>query len=434
MCDFPSAGDDDVALELGIDGRASGVIGTVSLMPKDSFNGMRRDVIDCLKAIGTSIVRWPGGNFAGDYRWRDGQLPRDERAPLQSYLESETQAYTGGFDVNDIGTEEVLALCRELGAEPYFTINAAWDTPEDSADWVRFCKGRVSHWSLGNEFGYPHMEGPKTPEEYARLARSHAEAMLKADPSLSFCTSGHYPDHFEPWLEGSGIPLSGLAREISTHCYSMPRKLDFSTPARTSAAYAEILEVADGRFAKMREMRAKMPEGMRISFDEWNFWYAWFREDGAIQGVYTMHFLHRLMRDWKELGISCACHFQAVNEGAIRVSPRSVRLTSIGEALRLAKGHVGGVPVDGLPREAFGTDFKDGSRRYTFYNPSADTPLRMSLPVGRGMDPVETEIFGTDDPYPGSRYHRIDVRILREGDAFVLELPPRAIGSLRFAK
>ena len=39
-------------------------------MPADNFRGMRADVIENLREIGTSIVRWPGGNFAGEYRWR----------------------------------------------------------------------------------------------------------------------------------------------------------------------------------------------------------------------------------------------------------------------------------------------------------------------------------------------------------------------------
>ncbi len=35
-----------------------------------------------LKEIGVPILRWPGGNFAGDYRWQDGLLDVDQRAPL----------------------------------------------------------------------------------------------------------------------------------------------------------------------------------------------------------------------------------------------------------------------------------------------------------------------------------------------------------------
>ena len=431
---FESAADDDVALEIGVRGRMSGLVGAVSLMPRDSLRGMRRDVIAKMREIGTSIVRWPGGNFAGEYRWRDCQLPRDERAPLQSALESETQAYTGGFDVNDIGTDDILALCDELGAEPYFTINAAWELPEDSADWVRYCGGRVRHWSLGNEFGHPHMEGPKTPEEYTALARRHAAAMLEADPQLKLCASGHYPDTFRPWIEKSAIPLADIVREISVHCYTWPKTFDYSSPERIEASYRSTLEVSDGCFDRLHEMRALMPKGLSMSFDEWNFWYAWFRDDDAIQGVYAMHFLHRLMREYKELGVSCCCFFQAINEGAIRVYPRSVRLTSTGEALRLAKSHIGGVPVGDLPREVFGTVHQTGEHRFTVYNPSALKSLRVRLPVGAVMKLAASEILGTDDPYAGTRYQPVNLAPVREEGAYTLDLPPRAIGLVVFGK
>ena len=49
-------------------------IGMVSLMPTDNFHGMRRDVVEHFKTIGATILRWPGGDFVGDYRWQDGLL------------------------------------------------------------------------------------------------------------------------------------------------------------------------------------------------------------------------------------------------------------------------------------------------------------------------------------------------------------------------
>ena len=65
--------------------------GVLSMLPFDHFHGMRCDVIECMKEIGISMLRWPGGNFAGEYRWQDGLLDADERAPLEAYMENETQ-------------------------------------------------------------------------------------------------------------------------------------------------------------------------------------------------------------------------------------------------------------------------------------------------------------------------------------------------------
>ena len=93
-------------------------------------------MIECMKEIGISMLRWPGGNFAGEYRWQDGLLDADERAPLEAYMENETQPYTNGYDYNEVGIDEFIALCREIGAEPFLTINLANASPEENAAWV----------------------------------------------------------------------------------------------------------------------------------------------------------------------------------------------------------------------------------------------------------------------------------------------------------
>src|ERR1017187_4542660 len=45
-------------------------VGTDSKVPNEG--GIRRAVIDALKAIHAPVVRWPGGCFADSYNWRDG--------------------------------------------------------------------------------------------------------------------------------------------------------------------------------------------------------------------------------------------------------------------------------------------------------------------------------------------------------------------------
>lgn len=432
---FTAEADADVQLKLGVVGRGSGAVGTVSLMPLDNFCGFRRDVVEALKSIGTSVVRWPGGNFAGDYRWLDGTLPRDERAPIQSVMEIETQPYTSGYDMNDIGTDEILALCRELEAKPFFTVNLAWDSPKDSAEWVTYCKGAVKDWSLGSKFGYGHMEGPNTPKEYAQLARAHGEAMKAADRSISLVASGLYPYQANPWLAESGKPLMDLAPCISAHVYTNPQ-FDCSTPGRTARSVENAVAIVDKVFEHLQQMRMQMPERMAISLDEWNLWNAWYREDGGLQGVYAMKFLHRLMSDWQKLNLKRACFFQAVNEGALRVEARSVRLTAQGEALRLAKGHIGGLPVPCESPHAFGTETVPGEWFFTIYNPSSTDLCEVVLPVEAGAEVKEAEILTVGDPYPGTRYVRdsLDARRSADGKSYLIRIRPLSIGSIVFVE
>jgi len=94
----PAGTDDDAALQLRFDDEGYVDIGAVSLMPMDNFRGMRKDVISALREMGIKVLRWPGGNFAGEYCWFDGLLPRDMRAPFESFLGIETQPHSMGYD------------------------------------------------------------------------------------------------------------------------------------------------------------------------------------------------------------------------------------------------------------------------------------------------------------------------------------------------
>src|SRR5438105_10911255 len=47
--------------------------------PLSDANGYRKDVLEAVKGLQVSILRWPGGNFASGYHWEDGIGPRDQR-------------------------------------------------------------------------------------------------------------------------------------------------------------------------------------------------------------------------------------------------------------------------------------------------------------------------------------------------------------------
>ncbi len=41
--------------------------------------GFRQDVIDLVKELGVSTIRYPGGNFVSGFRWEDSVGPREQR-------------------------------------------------------------------------------------------------------------------------------------------------------------------------------------------------------------------------------------------------------------------------------------------------------------------------------------------------------------------
>ena len=367
-------------------------LGAVSLMPAGHFRGMRRDVIEKLREMGIRILRWPGGNFAGEYCWADGLLPVDQRSPLESYGGLETQPHSLGYDYHEINTDDFVALCREIGAEPFITINPAWNTPEENAAWVEYCNGgpetkygalrasrgfpepyRVRFWSLGNEAGYGHMEGENTSAGYCRVARANAEAMLAADSSLCLCSSGPYPS--ADWAEHAAKPLSGLARLVSLHYYAPSPT--YADPARLRSEFEACLASVETARGLLHTLRGQLSENIGISFDEWNTWYAWYRPSSIVDGLFTALMLHMFLQEAAAGTVSQVCHFEAVNEGMIEVRPGGAAFTAAGQAYALLSRHAGGELLFVAPDAA--ATRKDGVLTVTAVNPSFDAPRFVEL-------------------------------------------------------
>ena len=47
--------------------------------PTANADGFRADVLDLVRELGVTTVRYPGGNFVSSYRWEDGVGPVNER-------------------------------------------------------------------------------------------------------------------------------------------------------------------------------------------------------------------------------------------------------------------------------------------------------------------------------------------------------------------
>src|SRR3989441_7004259 len=132
--------------------------------PIPNIHGYRRQAVEYLRALGVPVLRWPGGCFADDYHWRDGIGPREKRP-------RRVNIHWGNYtEDNSFGTHEFVALCRAIGAEPYFAGNVGSGTPQELRDWVEYCNYpsgstladeraanrsaepfRVRYWGIGNE-------------------------------------------------------------------------------------------------------------------------------------------------------------------------------------------------------------------------------------------------------------------------------------------
>ena len=80
--------------------------------PIPNVNGMRTDVVEALRHIRLSVLRWPGGCFADEYHWKDGVGPRTARKTMVN------TNWGGVTEDNSFGTHEFLELCRQIGGIP----------------------------------------------------------------------------------------------------------------------------------------------------------------------------------------------------------------------------------------------------------------------------------------------------------------------------
>jgi len=461
---------DDARLEITFEGRGALFVGAVSLLPADHFLGMRRDVVELLKEIGVPTLRWPGGNFAGDYHWQDGLLPVDRRAPLKSAF-IETLPHTDGHDDHEIGTDEFIALCRELGAEPFITINLSLEGPAEAAAWVEYCNGspdtkwghlraerghpepyRVTQWTLGNEMGYSHMKGPNAPPAYHDLASACARAMKQVDPSLIFTASTGWS---QEWYRGLLAGEEDYFDHVSHHTYDRLVKAfegeegreDFRRliAAATTIFHGTGLEgdrqVRRLSMLDIRRFIDARPPGRKplgIAFDEWNVWYAWYRVPGVAEGVYAALMLNLFCREARKLGMTIGAYFEPVNEGAILVEPGTARLTPVGQAHALFKPHHGGRLVAVEPARADDLDLaaslaSDGTATLTIVNLSPDESrdAEISFPAAKATE-ARGLLLSSPDFLPGSQFEQTPLEIRWSGGTLAFSMPPHSVARIQF--
>ena len=448
----PSATDARACIRYTFTEQAELLFGALSLMPKDNFHGMRRDVVGLLKQIGPRLIRWPGGNFAGEYRWKDGLLPSDQRAPLQAFTEIESQPHNDGYDYHEINTDDFIALCREVGAEPMVTINLAWQSAEESAQWVEYCNGaadteygklraerghpepyNVHFWSLGNEMGYGHMEGPDNPKSYTEYALRHADAMLAVTPSLELFASGPYPN--DDWAANSAAAMSDKVKYISLHQYLLPPGgVHYASPEAARKTYEGTVQnvfAVREHAQRMRSSLDKTGKQLHISFDEWNQWYSWYRPSCVSEGIFTARVIHFMLNESNAMDIPVFCYFQPVGEGAIIVTPTGSRLTANGQVFALMKAHQDGRVCRVSANDDLSTaaTLKDGVLSITLINERYDEARPFSFALKGKVQ--EAVVYTSDDVLPFSTFSSSPLEVKADRKGISTVLPPHSVALLR---
>ncbi len=254
--------------------------------PLSDADGYRKDVMEAVKKLGVSILRYPGGNFSSGYDWKDGIGPKDQR-PVRVELA------WNDLESNRFGTDEFLRYCERIGAQPYLCINGGLGTVDDARHWVEYTNesrhtwwadqrrknGRdapynVKYWGLGNEIDGTWQLGHKTAEQYAKFAVEAAKAMRLVDKNISLVASGssNYgaAADWQGWNRTVITALRGQADYIALHTYINNRDNDFEKFMANSQIIDRNIETT-AAVIKATQVPGARP--MYIAYDEWNVWY-----------------------------------------------------------------------------------------------------------------------------------------------------------------
>jgi alpha-N-arabinofuranosidase len=249
-------------------------------------NGFRGDVLELVRELGVSTIRYPGGNFVSAYRWEDGVGPVDERP-------TRLDPAWHSLETNAFGLNEFMEWTKASGTEPMMAVNLGTRGLQEALDLLEYANGtersaladlRRSHgheephgirlWCLGNEMDGPWQIGHKTATEYGRLARETARSMRSIDPDLTLVVCGSSSSNMPTFGEWERTVLTEAYEEvdlISAHAYY--REDDDLASFLASAVDMDHFISAVTATADAVGAERKSKKRINISFDEWNVWY-----------------------------------------------------------------------------------------------------------------------------------------------------------------
>jgi alpha-L-arabinofuranosidase len=180
-----------------------------------NINGLRKSLIEHMRKIKASVIRFPGGCFADSYDWLDGIGPAEKRPRRTNFWamsEAANSPASHRYDPNAVGTNEFVHFCKLIGAEPYLAANVRSLPASAFQKWVEYCNSpagsttladaraaagyadpfAVKYWGVGNEsWG---CGGEFTAQEYAVEFRRYSTWLPTYGDNLNLIASGPNTD------------------------------------------------------------------------------------------------------------------------------------------------------------------------------------------------------------------------------------------------
>ncbi len=269
-------------------------------------DGLRKDVLDEVRALKTPIIRWPGGCYSDTYFWEDGIGPLNQRKEMSNTHWKIYGPKIGPKHDNTFGSDEFMLFLKEVNSAPYININFGSSTPEDAAAWVQYMNNdkdtkygalraknghpepyNVKIWGIANEIFGGWEKGSLPADKYAHRYVEFAKAMRDVDPTIKLVAVGTDFD-YSKWdrtlLEIAGDYIDYL----SLHVY-IPGKALVVMPNNIKAFY----NIVAGAFEMERRLQWMADEikdvmgdkRIPIAFDEWG---PWWNIRQLYEGFYTL--------------------------------------------------------------------------------------------------------------------------------------------------
>ena len=255
--------------------------------PSANEDGFRMDVVELVKELGSTTIRYPGGNFVSGFRWEDSVGPREKR-PVRRDLAWHS------LESNQVGLDEFARWLKLTDSELMLAVNVATRGILPALDLLEYANHpggtalsdlriangspephNVRMWCLGNEMDGSWQTGFMTADDYGKIAARTAAAMKMADKDLELVVCGS---------SGSAIPTFGdWERTVLEHsydyvdymsCHAYYQELDGDLGSFLASAIDmdyfidTVVATADHVGYKKRSSKK-----INISFDEWNVWY-----------------------------------------------------------------------------------------------------------------------------------------------------------------
>lgn len=280
--------------------------------PKADASGFRTDVMELVKELGVSAIRYPGGNFVSGFRWEDSVGPRDQRPRRLDLAWHSTET-------NEVGLHEFSSWLEKVGSELMLAVNLGTRGTEEALDLLeytnirsgtelserRVANGRtepfrIKMWCLGNEMDGPWQLGHRSADDYGKIASRTAKAMRQLDPSVELVVCGSSSAQMPTFGEWERVVLTHSYDDvdyISCHAYYEEKNGDLGSFLASASNMDHFIEsvVATADHVKAVKGSSKT---INISFDEWNVWYIQrFEQIEKIEGIDNWPTAPRLLED-----------------------------------------------------------------------------------------------------------------------------------------